>query len=108
MLKLTDQGRKEVSNFVQKCEEFRKELLETGRDTGHIGPPDAGTVEKYAVQKGSVNGVYEESWHVADNYCLRIILYVNKDFIELWERRMIKMLNDLVYLVAFMSVFLLV
>ena len=58
MLKLTDQGRKEVSNF-------------------------AGTVEKYAVQKGSVNGVYEESWHVADNYCLRIILYVNKDFIEL-------------------------
>ena len=34
MLKLTDQGRKEVSNFVQKCEEFRKELLETGRDTG--------------------------------------------------------------------------
>lgn len=51
MLKLTDQGRKEVSNFVQKCEEFRKELLETGRDTGHIGPPDAGTVEKYAVQK---------------------------------------------------------
>lgn len=54
-----------------------------GRDTGHIGPPDAGTVEKYAVQKGSVNGVYEESWHVADNYCLRIILYVNKDFIEL-------------------------
>ena len=44
MLKLTDQGRKEVSNFVQKCEEFRKELLETGRDTGHIGPPDAGTV----------------------------------------------------------------
>ena len=44
---------------------------------------DAGTVEKYAVQKGSVNGVYEESWHVADNYCLRIILYVNKDFIEL-------------------------
>ena len=105
MLKLTDQGRKEVSNFVQKCEEFRKELLETGRDTGHIGPPDAGTVEKYAVQKGSVNGVYEESWHVADNYCLRIILYVNKDFIELRERRMIKMLNDLVYLVAFMSVF---
>ena len=70
MLKLTDQGRKEVSNFVQKCEEFRKELLETGRDTGHIGPPDAETVEKYAV-------------HVADNYCLRIILYVNKDFIEL-------------------------
>ena len=44
MLKLTDQGRKEVSNFVQKCEEFRKELLETGRDTGHIGPPDAETV----------------------------------------------------------------
>ena len=40
MLKLTDQGRKEVSNFVQKCEEFRKELLETGRDTGHIGPPE--------------------------------------------------------------------
>lgn len=61
MLKLTDQGRKEVSNFVQKCEEFRKELLETGRDTGHIGPPDAETVEKYAVQKSSVNGVYEES-----------------------------------------------
>lgn len=83
MLKLTDQGRKEVSNFVQKCEEFQKELLETGRDTGHIGPPDAETVEKYAVQKSSVNGVYEESWHVADNYCLRIILYVNKDFIEL-------------------------
>ena len=76
-------NRNNVSNFVQKCEEFRKELLETGRDTGHIGPPDAGTVEKYAVQKGSVNGVYEESWHVADNYCLRIILYVNKDFIEL-------------------------
>lgn len=83
MLKLTELGRKEVCNFVQRCEELRKELLETGRDTGHIGPPDAETVEKYAGQKGSVNGIYEEIWHIADNYCLRIVLYANKDFIEL-------------------------
>ena len=52
-------------------------------DGNKVGTVDAETVEKYAVQKSSVNGVYEESWHVADNYCLRIILYVNKDFIEL-------------------------
>lgn len=83
MLELTDLGKKEVCDFVQRCEKLRKEVLEAGKDTGHIGPPDAETVQKYAQQKGSVNGVYEESWHVADNYCLRIVLYIGKDFIEI-------------------------
>lgn len=83
MLKLTDSGKKKVYDFVQGCEELRKELLETRSDTGHIGPPDAETVEKYAEQSGSVDGVYKENWHVTDNHCLSIVLHADKDFIEL-------------------------